>query len=63
MKFEKLRKIREEYNYSYEFMAQQLGISKCYYWQLENKKRRLYYEMAKNISAIFNLKPDNLFYE
>lgn len=63
MKFEKLRKIREEYNYSYEFMARQLGISKCYYWQLENKKRRLYYEMAKNISAIFNLKPDNLFYE
>ena len=29
----------------------------------EHKKRRLYYEMAVKIAAIFNLKPDDLFYE
>ena len=53
---------RKEFNYSYKNMADMLKISKNYYWQLENKKRRMSYEMAVKIADIFNLKPDDLFY-
>lgn len=60
--YEKLKNIREKNGYSYEDMAKKLGISKCFYWQIEHKKRRLYYDMAKNIAKIFKLKPDDLFY-
>lgn len=58
-----LQELREKKNLSYEEMAYQLGISKSYYWQIEHKNRRLSYEMAKNIANIFNLKPDDIFYE
>jgi putative transcriptional regulator len=61
--YRKLKKIRIDMDLSYEDMAKKLEISKCFYWQLEHKKRRLYYEMAKKIAAIFSLKPDDLFYE
>ena len=59
----KLKKLREEKKLSYEDMAHILKISKAYYWQLEHKNRRLSYEMARDIAAIFHLKPDNIFYE
>ena len=39
------------------------NISKAYYWQIEHKNRRLSYEMAKEIAKIFNLKPDDIFYD
>ena len=61
--YKKLKKQREKLGLTYEDMACKLGISKCFYWQLENKKRRLYYDMSKKISNIFGLKPDDLFYE
>ena len=61
--YSNLKKIREKSNISYEEMSEKLGISKCFYWQLEHKKRRLYYDMAKKIAKIFDLKPDDLFYE
>lgn len=57
-----LKRLREEKGFSYEDMAKKLNISKAYYWQIEHKNRRLSYEMAKNIASIFNLKPDDLFY-
>lgn len=44
-------------------MANMLGISKTYYWQLENNFRRLSYDMAIKISSIFNKKPDDIFYD
>lgn len=40
-----------------------IGISSTYYWQIENKQRRLYYELAIKIAKIFNKKPDEIFYE
>lgn len=58
-----LKEQREKNNISYEEMAKKLGISKCFYWQIEHKKRRLYYEMAKKIAKVFKLKPDDLFLE
>lgn len=61
--FQKLVKLRNEYGYSYQDMADKLEISKCYYWQLEHKKRRLYYEMAKKIAKVFDRRPDEIFYE
>lgn len=61
--YSKLKETRENNRLSYEDMAQKLGISKCFYWQLEHKKRRLYYDMAKKIAKIFNMKPDDLFFE
>ena len=62
-KIEKLQLIRNNKNISYKNMAEMLGVSKTYYWQIENVKRRLTYEFAKKIASIFNLKPDDIFYE
>ena len=61
--YPKLTKIRKAKQYSYDDMAEKLKISKCFYWQIEHKKRRLYYDMAKNIAKVFDLKPDDIFYE
>ena len=44
-------------------MAKKVGISYTYYWQIENKERNLYYYLAIKIAKIFNLKPDDIFYE
>ena len=62
-KIEKLQLIRNNKNISYKNIAEMLGVSKTYYWQIENGKRRLTYEFAKKIASIFNLKPDDIFYE
>ncbi len=61
--YQKLAKIREEKGISYQDMATKLGISKCYYWQIEHKKRRLYYDLAKKIANIFEMKPDEIFFD
>lgn len=60
---EYLKELREKKGLSYEDMATLLGISKAYYWQIEHKNRRLYYDMAKNIAKIFDMKPDDIFLE
>lgn len=56
-----LKKIRKESNLTIYQMAAMLGISPSYYSQIENKKRRLYYEQAIKIAMIFNKYPDELF--
>ncbi len=58
-----LKKLREERKLSCKDMAEILEISKAYYWQIEHKNRRLYYDMAVKIAAVFDLKPDDIFYE
>ena len=58
-----LQRLRMNKGLSYENMAKKLGISKSYYWQLEHRNRRLSYNMAKKIAKIFNLKPDDIFFE
>lgn len=60
---EKLKNLREISKLSHRDMAKKLEISKTYYWQIENGKRRLSYDMAIRIANIFKLKPDELFYE
>lgn len=59
----KLKELRKKEGYTLQQMGDMLNISKIYYWQLENNKRRLYYEMAVKIAKIFNKKPDTIFYE
>mgnify|MGYP001852318105 CR=1 FL=1 len=62
-KYQKLFLERQKRNLSCEDMGRILGISTAYYWQIENKKRRLFYDDAIRIAHIFRLKPDDLFYE
>ena len=60
---EKLKNLRLQNKFTNQFMADMLGISKPYYWQLEHDQKRLSYDMAIKIANIFHLKPDELFYE
>lgn len=60
---EELKKIRVKNKYSFDYMAQELNISKTYYWQLEHNQRRISYEMAFRIAKIFKKRPDEIFYQ
>ena len=60
---ETLKKLRIKNNFSYQAMSDFLGISKTFYWQIENDKRRLSYERARMIAKIFKVTPDEIFYE
>ena len=59
----KLKELRKQKKYTTNDMAEKLGINKPFYCQIENQKRRLSYEMAVKIAAIFKKKPDAIFYE
>lgn len=58
-----LKMYRIKNKLSYQAMGDLLKISKTFYWQIENNKRRLSYERAIEIAKIFNVTPDELFYE
>lgn len=58
----KLKEIRKQYGYTIYDMGNFLGITASFYSQIENGKKRLFYDMAIKISYIFNMKPDDLFY-
>ena len=55
-----LKELREEKGYTYEEMAKQVGICKSYYWHIEHHNRRLYYDIAIKIAAVFGLHPDEI---
>ena len=59
----KLQEKRKSENYNLLQMSKLLGISKTYYWQIENSQRRLTYDMAKKIAILLKTKPDVLFYD
>jgi putative transcriptional regulator len=59
----RFKELRKEHKYSLEDIAKQVGISKVYIWQIENDKRRLNYTLAIKIAEIFEMKPDDLFYD
>lgn len=58
-----LKKLRLKNNYTSRYIADLLGISKPFYSQIENGRRRLTYDMAVRIAKIFKMKPDEIFYE
>lgn len=57
----KLKEIRTKKGITYQEVANQVGISKEYYWMIENGKRRLTYELAVKIAKVFNSNPDYIF--
>lgn len=59
---DKLKNIRKKYQLTIYDMASYLNITASFYSQLENKKRRLYYDTAVRIANVFGLKPDDIFY-
>ncbi|MBQ9011809.1 MAG: helix-turn-helix transcriptional regulator [Bacilli bacterium] len=59
----KLKELRKENKFSCELMAKKLNITKPFYWQIENRKRRLSYDMAIRIAEVFKMKPDDIFYD
>ena len=58
----KLKELRKRGKITSDFISKQLNISKAFYSQIENGKRRLTYDMAIKIANIFNMKPDEVFY-
>lgn len=58
-----LKELRTKNCFSQQYMADNLRISKTFYCQIENKQRRLSYDMAVKIAKVFNLKPDDIFYD
>jgi len=58
-----LKELRIKNNLSIVEMAKLAGISPTYYWQIENKTRRLYYELAIKIAKVFKKKPDDIFFD
>ena len=60
--YKRLKELRNKNKLTTQNMADKLGISKPFYSQIENGVRRLSYDMAVRISGIFNVKPDDIFY-
>ena len=61
--YQKLKNERIRQHMSCIDIAKIVGISPAYYSQIENKSRRLYYFMAVKIAKVFNMTPDELFYD
>lgn len=61
--YQKLKSKRIRRRMSCVDIAKIVGISPAYYSQIENKSRRLYYFMAVKIAKVFNMTPDELFYD
>ena len=61
--YQKLKNERIRQHMSCVDIAKIVGISPAYYSQIENKSRRLYYFMAVKIAKVFNMTPDELFYD
>lgn len=59
---DKLKEIRKKKGFTQKQIAEQLDITISFYSQIENRKKRLYYDTAIKIAAIFNMRPDELFY-
>lgn len=60
---QKLKELRKANKLTHQMMANELNISKPFYWQIENNKRRLSYNMAVKIATILKTKPDDIFYD
>lgn len=61
--YQTLKDLRKKKKLTMQDMADQLGISKPFYSQLENQSRKLSYDMAVRIAQIFRKKPDQIFLE
>lgn len=63
MALDKLIKMQNESNMTYQEVADQVGITKEYYWMIVNGKRKLSYSLAVKIANVFKSSPDYIFLE
>lgn len=61
--YKKLKEIRYKNHMTTKVVSEKVGISKAFYCQIENGKRRMTYELAIKIASVFKVKPDYLFYD
>lgn len=60
-KLTRLKEVRESTGMTYQQVADLAGITKEYYWMIENGKRNLSYSNAVKIASVFNKEPDDIF--
>jgi transcriptional regulator with XRE-family HTH domain len=58
----KLRRVREIFGYSQEYVAERMGISQPAYWQKENGKRMPSNDRFEQIAELYNLTIEDLKY-
>ncbi len=59
----KFRFLRKEKGLNLEDIARELNVSKAYVSMIETGKRSLDYEMAIQMAKIFDIRPDELFFD
>ena len=59
---DKLKVLSKDAGLTVYDMAEKVGITASFYSQIENKRRRLFYDMAIKIAKVFDKKPDDIFY-
>lgn len=59
----KFRRIRKSKGMNLEDVAKKLNVSKAYISMIETGRRSLDYEMAIAMASIFEVRPDDLFYD
>ncbi len=59
----KFRFLRKEKGLNLEDIARELNVSKAYISMIETGKRSLDYQMAIQMAGIFDVKPDELFFD
>ena len=57
-----LRTIRKSHRMTLADLANKIKVSKAYLSMIETGKRKLDYLLAIKIAAVFQLKPDQIFY-
>lgn len=58
----KIKELRIAKGISVYEIANYLKVTAAFYSQLENKKKRLYYDTALKLATFFGTKPDELFF-
>lgn len=59
----KLKQLRKKNKLTCKAVAEKVGITKEYYWMIENGGRKGFsYSLAKKIATVFNVKPDDIFF-
>ncbi|MBC2391318.1 helix-turn-helix domain-containing protein [Listeria booriae] len=61
MQLQNLKKLRVSRKLTCQDVADQIGITKNYYWMIERGDRGLSYELAVQIAQVFDLNPDDIF--
>ena len=60
-KYKRLQAKRTKKGYTLSILAQKLGVSKQYLWDIEDGRRTLSYKMACKIGEILEEAPDEIF--